>query len=128
VVGERSSGTAEWTFSGETPFSEFGETTTTGDLDGDGAIDLVIGETNQIGGTGPGSVYVFLSPEPGPHTGADADHVLQSGLGIVDWFGASLDAGDLDGDGRDDLVVGAPLDSTIDWFSGSVLVLYGGGF
>jgi hypothetical protein len=99
-----------------------------GDFDGDGATDLAIGASHSVlSGTEPGSVYLFLAPPPGSYTPADASATLTSGVGLPDAFGMALDAGDVDGDGRDDLVVGAPRDPTVGSYDGSVTVLYGAG-
>ncbi len=74
------------------------------DLNGDGEKDLV------ISAPAINTVYVFHSakdlvgiviPEN------DADTIITSG-GSPDWFGYSIEAGDFDGDGIEDLVVGAP--------------------
>jgi hypothetical protein len=51
------------------------------------------------------------------------------GAGATDWFGASIASGDINGDGYEDLLVGAPyadgyLDSTAN--AGEVAVIYGG--
>lgn len=69
----------------------FGQTLASGDLNGDGASDLVIGAPGQD------SVYVLYS-SIGPV------QVLRGGSG----FGEALAIGDFDHDGRRDLAVGAP--------------------
>ena len=90
-----------------------------GDFDADGLTDLAIGApgwdpSGESGGEFPGigAVYVELAPTPGQFS-------LLSGVGpalrgeVVDeatgggtrTFGAALSAGDLDGDGYDDLAV-----------------------
>jgi hypothetical protein len=75
-----------------------------GDFDGDGAVDLAVVLTS-------GAVYVLRGPlAPGTTTLDDADVQVRSGVADDD-FGASLAAADVDGDGRADLLVGAPMDS-----------------
>ena len=71
-----------------------------GDVDGDGTPDFAAGAP-QAGGTG--HAFVF--------SGADASTWLDlAGTAAGDEFGFSLDgAGDVDGDDRDDLIVGARL-------------------
>ena len=77
-----------------------------GDLNGDGYDDWVVGAPG-LGpsGDGPGCVYVFFggaAPALGP------DRILR-GTVPGGQFGAAVLAGaDLDGDGYDDLVIGAP--------------------
>lgn len=74
-----------------------------GDVDGDGWNDLVAGAPNHDGtGSNAGMVRVWSG-----RTGA----VLFTwhGDGAGDWFGMSVDgAGDVNGDGRADVIVGAP--------------------
>jgi len=80
----------------------------TGDLNGDGMDDLVIGAPTA---NGAGQVYVFLgrSNLKGVVDLANkkAD-VTISGEAVDDLFGSSLAIGDINGDGKDDLIIGAP--------------------
>lgn len=74
-----------------------------GDLDGDGAQDLVVGAPNySLGGTTRGAVFVFSGA-----TGAQLHAFVGDAAG--DFLGYSVDGiGDVDGDGFDDVLVGAP--------------------
>ncbi|MEQ1564224.1 MAG: VCBS repeat-containing protein [Myxococcota bacterium] len=96
-----------------------------GDLDGDGAADLVVGRPQSTyTGEVPGEVLVYLAPTPGVWTESQADVVLTSGVGEPDGFGLAIEIAQLDGDGRADLVVGAPVDPTAGREAGSVTLVF----
>lgn len=100
-----------------------------GDLDGDGAADLAVGIPRDVyfGADRPGRVAVWLGPvAPGPHDDDDASLVFSARSCGADAFGVALDAGDVDGDGVDDLVVGAPLDGRTAEAAGAVHLFLGG--
>ncbi len=84
----------------------------TGDLDGDGIDDLVAGAPgSDLGGWHAGAVFVFYGPLQGQATASDADAVL-IGEAPSDEAGWIVDlAGDVDGDGHGDLLIGVPGDS-----------------
>jgi hypothetical protein len=79
-----------------------------GDVDADGHDDLLVGAfLNEEGGPAAGAAYLVLGPVTGTRNLRLADAKLlgdegdQAGTGIAA-------AGDVDGDGHDDLLVGAP--------------------
>ena len=81
-----------------------------GDLDGDGFDDFAIGAPkHDAGGQDAGAVYVMFGPVGGDSTLADAAFVL-TGSSAFDFAGQAVaSAGDVDGDGELDLLVGAPF-------------------
>lgn len=85
---------------------------TIGDVNGDGLGDLVLGNT----GGDAGEVTVAYGAHTGLSPEADWTTITQDTPGVPgsaepgDGFGAALSAGDVDGDGIDDIAVGAPYE------------------
>lgn len=99
------------TFTGPDTESRFGHAIATGDLDGDGHLDVAIGDPDYYGDYN-GSVSVFASPSSSTISYSDAAATVQavdsdSGTGNV-LLGTGVAIGDLNDDGYDDLATGAP--------------------
>ncbi|MFH1467321.1 MAG: MopE-related protein [Pseudomonadota bacterium] len=81
------------------------------------------GERGGVVGTpdldGAGSVWVFSDPEPGENSLSDASFVIH-GAHAGDYADLGHWVGDVDGDGLDDLLVGAWLDDTAGMSAGAV--------
>jgi len=94
-----------------------------GDFNGDGYDDLVVGAPQDpTGGTTAGRAFLFLG---GPAMDLVADLTFTGGAG--DLLGHSVaGAGDLNGDGYDDLAVGASRCGAVASEAGRVLVYFGG--
>ncbi|GGW63091.1 FG-GAP-like repeat-containing protein [Streptomyces griseoloalbus] len=106
-----------------------------GDVDGDGYGDIVIGNqwdagTNSAGTAKGGAVEIVYGTSYGPDGAAET--ISQNTAGVPgsnetgDGFGYEVSLGDINGDGHDDLVIGAPGED-LDGFedAGMVSVIYG---
>ena len=96
-----------------------------GDVDGDGYDDVLVGAVAEdSGGTSAGAAYLMLGPVTAGSL-STADLTL-TGASSGDKAGWSVDsAGDTDGDGLDDIIVGAPYNDGVDTDTGAAYVLLG---
>ncbi|MDF5758270.1 FG-GAP and VCBS repeat-containing protein [Spongiactinospora sp. TRM90649] len=92
----------------------FGSALATGDFDGDSCADLAVGASEEFAGKrvpgadGEGVVRIYHGSPDGLRPGAEIDVTDFGGTRGAGRFGAALAAADLDGDGDDELVIGAP--------------------
>jgi hypothetical protein len=124
VTGSRDLSLADAKFLGENPFDYAGTVSGAGDVDGDGHDDLLVGAMyNGQGGSDAGAAYLVLGPVTGTLDLSQAD-VKLVGEDAYDHAGETVSgAGDVDGDGRADLLVGAPW---ADDYVGNAYLIYGG--
>jgi hypothetical protein len=118
-------GNADWSGQPGDPDAEYGTSVASaGDVDGDGYSDVVVGAP-EYGATDLGRVYVYR----GSASGVSASPWWTRD-GVQDYarYGAAVaSAGDLDGDGLGDLVVGEPLYDSASVTNRGIARIYAGG-
>jgi subtilisin family serine protease len=116
--------TPDWTFDGgqeNARLTSGSGLAPAGDVDGDGFDDVVIGASRHDNGqTDEGRVYVFLGSSSG--LAPTPDLVIERDTANARFGWSVAGAGDVDGDGYDDLVAGARDDP-----AGGAVFLYLGG-
>lgn len=133
-VGNMAAGTG-FTIQGDTAGDDAGyQVKSAGDINGDGYDDIIIGAPfGDDGGDGAGEAYVLFG-HAGTFANIDLTNIpAGAGFTIIgdrtgDAAGFSVaGAGDVNGDGYDDVVVGAPFADDNGNFSGSTFLIYGHG-
>ncbi len=127
VTGEVDLASADLTAAGQSASAQAGSSVgVAGDVDGDGLDDLVVGAPYEsAGGANAGAAYLVSGATTGAISLGSAD-ARMLGEAAGDYAGQAVDgAGDLDGDGYADLVIGAPEEDSGGAGAGSAYVLYG---
>ncbi|MCK6527916.1 FG-GAP-like repeat-containing protein [Myxococcota bacterium] len=127
VTGSEDFAVADAFLSGEHLSDNSGVVTPAGDVNGDGYGDLVIGgpaypADDPYYAANDGITYLVYGPLSGTYSLADADGIVYGETESM--LGNSVSGGgDLDGDGYDDLVLGAPRSGT--GWEGAAFVFHG---
>ena len=137
LFGPVSSGTvelsaeADLTINGAALADFSGRDVASGDLNNDGVDDLIIGAVlaNVGGNPDAGKAYVLFGPLKATTTAlelsSDAD-VTVNGVTFTDNLGSGVAAGDVNGDGKQDLIVGAEFANAAAGFdAGETYVFFG---
>ncbi len=99
-----------------------------GDMNADGAADIIIGAYgDDTLGSESGSAYIIYGPTSDNNSLADAP-VKLTGVTAGDYAGWAVDTvGDVNGDGYDDVIIGAKYESTAYTNAGAAYVVLGSG-
>ena len=115
----------DWVADGPHDECNFGmKVASAGDVNGDGFSDIIIGAKDfDNGHHQEGAAFVYLGSENGPST--SFDWMSQSNLENCNWGNSVASAGDVNGDGYSDIIIGAPRYSEGDTLEGAAFVFYG---
>ena len=116
----------DWTFIGDDKHAELGNAVSTaGDVNGDGYSDVIVGAYRYTGDQWrEGSAFVYHGSSTGLATDS-ADWMVEGGQESAKFGLAVSTAGDVDGDGYSDVVVGAPGYADGQAHEGAVFVYHG---
>ena len=113
------------TLTGQTDEQYFGSSLATGDIDGDGQLEIAVGSPGYDRGRGLVSIYSITNIEQG-----DTDPVWEiEGAVAGDRFGSHIEIADRNGDSMGDLWVGAPRANpsglNLSFYSGVLYLFHG---
>ncbi|MBV6478441.1 MAG: hypothetical protein HGGPFJEG_01196 [Ignavibacteria bacterium] len=116
---------ADWTAESNQSDSEFGrDVSTAGDVNGDGYSDVIVGANKFVNDlTEEGRVYAYYGSSDGL---SDSANWITEGNQLFARYGTSVSsAGDVNGDGYSDVIVGAPRYTNGQTYEGRAFVYLG---
>ena len=116
---------ADWTAEGNQPNADFARSiSTAGDVNGDGFSDIIIGaSTYDNGQTNEGMAFVYYGSASGP--GDTAGWITEGNQASASFGDSVATAGDVNGDGYSDVIIGSPFYDSGETDEGKVFVFHG---
>ena len=116
--------TLDYSMTSATTFAQLGYDLAFGDVNDDGVIDLAVGARayDTFSYTNVGAVYLYIASNIG---GPTLPGIITPDDQSNEYFGSSVAMGDVNGDGYDDLLVGAYRYDTTNADAGRALLYYG---
>ncbi|HMR42032.1 MAG TPA: integrin alpha, partial [Ignavibacteria bacterium] len=113
--------TSDVILTGVTDYTDFGwSVSTAGDVNGDGFSDVIVG-TTYGGDENQGSAYIYF----GAASMNNSDDITYTGEIYYDYFGNSVSgAGDVNGDGLSDVLIGAHINSETGLYAGKAYLYF----
>lgn len=121
--GDAATGTSfQKTWEGGVTNMKFGGSVSgAGDVNGDGLNDIIVGSTGKVNGLNIGAAFVILGAAKNANPGIPVELYAGGNSG----FGAAVSgAGDINRDGYDDVIVGAPNGSKANTPNSGVVYIY----
>jgi len=114
-----------WSVSSFATSVQFGfSVSSAGDVNGDGYGDIIVGAVGyDVGGVNAGAAFVYFGSATGPSTVANWS--AQSNQATAQFGNSVASAGDVNGDGYDDVLIGAPLYTNGQNDEGAIFLYYG---
>jgi hypothetical protein len=115
---------ADLTLTGLVANDQSGTSVSSGDVNGDGVDDVIIGSPNADPGgvSNAGATYVVFGGRTGVIS-LSAANLTINGAAASDYSGYSVSSGDVNGDGKDDVIIGAYGANSL---AGKTYVVFGG--
>ena len=123
ILSDTTTASANATYSGISDTDQLGIAVAIGDVNNDSVNDIIMSSYRRF--TSTGEVYVVYGNESLSDLEVDSDDVTYLGDGMSSRAGWALDSGDVNDDGIDDILIGAPGAKTGGSSNGKVYIVYG---